>query len=59
MLMKTRKTNLEDVAELAFFDELNEEPESESVCAMHQKLTYQKVHSLNIISLIIVASESP
>ena len=59
MLMKTRKTNLKDIAELAFFDKLNEEPESERVSAMHQKLTHQKVHSLNIIGLIVIASKSP
>jgi len=44
-----------NVAEFAFLDQLDEKPEGECGGAMHQKLPNQKIHSLNIIRLIIVA----
>ena len=59
MFIQPREPYLVNISQLVFFDQLNEQPEREGIRAMHKQLTNQKVHTLHVISLVVVASECP
>jgi hypothetical protein len=59
MFMQPREPYLVNISQLVFFDQLNEQPEREGIRAMHKQLTNQKVHTLHVIGLVVVASEGP
>jgi hypothetical protein len=54
MLMQAWEADLEDVPEFTLFNKFDEEPKSQSVGAMHKKLPHQKIHTLDIICLIVI-----
>ena len=57
VLLDTRQTDLVYVPHFTFFDQRDEYPECQRARAMHQKLSDQKVHALDIIGLFIVTGE--
>jgi hypothetical protein len=57
MLLEAWETVLIDVSKFAFLDELYEEPEGKGARAVHEELSDDEVHPLNVVSLIIVASK--
>jgi hypothetical protein len=57
MLLKPWKTVLIDVSKFAFLDKLDKKPESKGTRAVHEELSYDEVHALDVISLVIVASK--
>jgi len=47
-----------DISHLTVFDERNEKPECKSFRTMEQELSYDEIHSLDIVNLSFVVRES-